>query len=85
LKSQPGSPARVGLLADAHAYCATFFAWDNQQHRDSGIGMMKPEVVCHSHTSCQRPHGSTGQLWRKKPLDTEVMTLTDLTVAFQID
>lgn len=45
LKYQPGFPARFGSLADARAYCAPFFAWYNQQHRHSGIGMMTPESV----------------------------------------
>nr|WP_246542432.1 IS3 family transposase [Collimonas antrihumi] len=45
LKYQPGFPSRFGSLADARAHCATFFAWYNQQHRHSGIGMMTPESV----------------------------------------
>lgn len=45
LKYQPGFPARFGSLADARAYCAPFFAWYNQQHHHSGIGMMTPEMV----------------------------------------
>ena len=45
LKYQPGFPSRFGSLADARAYCAPFFAWYNQQHRHSGIGMMTPEMV----------------------------------------
>jgi putative transposase len=45
LKYQPGFPSRFGSLADARAYCAPFFAWYNQQHHHSGIGMMTPEIV----------------------------------------
>ena len=45
LKYQPGFPVRFGSLADARAHCAPFFAWYNQQHRHSGIGMMTPESV----------------------------------------
>ncbi len=45
LKYQPGFPARFGSLADARAHCAPFFAWYNQVHRHSGIGMMTPESV----------------------------------------
>ena len=45
MKYQPGFPARFGSLADARAHCAPFFAWYNQEHRHSGIGMMTPESV----------------------------------------
>ena len=45
LKYQPGFPERFGSLADARAHCAPFFAWYNQEHRHSGIGMMTPESV----------------------------------------
>jgi hypothetical protein len=45
MKYQPGFPARFGSLADARAHCVQFFAWYNQQHRHSGIGMMTPESV----------------------------------------
>jgi hypothetical protein len=45
MKYQPGFPARFGSLADARARCAQFFAWYNQQHCHSGIGMMTSESV----------------------------------------
>jgi putative transposase len=45
LKYQPGFPSRFGSLADARAHCSPFFAWYNQEHRHSGIGMMTPESV----------------------------------------
>ena len=45
LKYRPDFPERFGSLADARAFCRTFFAWYNQQHCHSGIGLLTPEVV----------------------------------------
>jgi hypothetical protein len=38
---------RFGSIEDARAFCQTFFAWYNQQHRHSGIAIMTPENVHH--------------------------------------
>jgi putative transposase len=43
LKYRPEFPPRFGCYEDAHAFCRTFFAWYNQEHRHSGIGMLTPE------------------------------------------
>jgi len=43
LKYRPEFPSRFGCYEDAHAFCRTFFAWYNQEHRHSGIGMLTPE------------------------------------------
>lgn len=45
LKYCPGFPDRFGSLQDAVAFCRSFFAWYNTEHRHSGIGMLTPEVV----------------------------------------
>jgi len=45
LKYCPGFPDRFGSLQDAVAFCRSFFAWYNTEHRHSGIAMLTPEVV----------------------------------------
>lgn len=45
LKYHPGFPARFGSIEDARAFCRTFFAWYNAEHRHSSIGLMTPEMV----------------------------------------
>lgn len=47
LKYRPEFPDRFGSLQDARAFCHTFFAWYNEDHRHSGIGMMTPAMVHH--------------------------------------
>jgi len=38
-------PERFGSLADARAFCDTFFTGYNHEHRHSGIGMHTPASV----------------------------------------
>ena len=45
LKYRPDFPARFGSLEDARAFCRTFFAWYDTEHRHSGIGLLTPEMV----------------------------------------
>ena len=45
LKYRPDFPERFGSLEDARAFCQTFFAWYNREHRHSGIGLMTPAAV----------------------------------------
>lgn len=45
LKYRPGFPARFGSIEQARAFCRTFFAWYNHDHRHSGIGLMAPATV----------------------------------------
>lgn len=45
LKYRPDFPDRFGSIEDARAFCQTFFAWYNHQHRHSGIAMMTPGNV----------------------------------------
>ncbi len=47
LKYRPGFPERFGSLQDSRAFCAAFFAWYNEEHRDSGLGLLAPAVVHH--------------------------------------
>jgi putative transposase len=52
LKYCPAFPGRFGSLADARAFCETFFAYYNHEHRHSGIGLHTPASV-HFGTSNQ--------------------------------
>ena len=45
MKYVPDFPERFGSLADARAFCETFFAACNHEHRHSGIGMHTPASV----------------------------------------
>jgi putative transposase len=45
LKYCPAFPGRFGSLADARAFCETFFAYYNHQHRHGGIGLHTPASV----------------------------------------
>jgi putative transposase len=45
LKYRPGFPDRFGSILAARSFCRDFFAWYNQEHRHSGIGLMPPAVV----------------------------------------
>jgi putative transposase len=47
MKYRPEFPERFGCLEDARAFCQGFFAWYNDRHRHSGIGMMTPAIVHH--------------------------------------
>ena len=42
LKYQPDFPERFGSLEDARTFLRRFFAWYNQAHRHSGIGLVTP-------------------------------------------
>ena len=45
MKYRPEFPDRFGSIQDARAFGQTFFAWYNDEHRHSGIGMMTPAMV----------------------------------------
>jgi putative transposase len=45
LKYCPAFPARFGSIADARAFCETFFEYYNHHHRHSGIGLHTPASV----------------------------------------
>ena len=45
LKYCPSFPERFGSIADARAFCESFFAYYNHEHRHSGIGYHTPASV----------------------------------------
>jgi putative transposase len=47
LKYRPTFPARFDSIIHAREFCRAFFAWYNDVHRHSGIGLMTPAVVHH--------------------------------------
>jgi putative transposase len=56
LKYHPGFPERFGSIEDARAFCRTFFAWYNGEHRHGALGLMTPEMVHHGRASEARAH-----------------------------
>ena len=49
LKYRPGFPQRFGSQEDARAFCQGFFAWYNDEHYHSGLGMLTPASVHYGH------------------------------------
>jgi putative transposase len=47
LKYRPDYPERFGCSADARAWAQAFFAWYNQEHHHTGLGLLTPAVVHH--------------------------------------
>jgi putative transposase len=47
MKYRPEFPDRFGCIQDSRAFCQTFFAWYNNEHRHSGIGLLTPAMVHH--------------------------------------
>jgi putative transposase len=47
LKYRPGFPARFDSILEARAFCRQFFAWYNDHHCHSAIGLMTPSTVHH--------------------------------------
>ena len=45
LKYCPAFPERFGCIEDARAFCETFFAYYNHEHRHSGIGYHTPASI----------------------------------------
>lgn len=45
LKYCPAFPTNFGSIHDARAFCETFFAYYNHEHRHSGIGLHTPASV----------------------------------------
>ena len=45
LKYRPDYPERFGCLVDARAWAQTFFAWYNEDHHHTGLGLLTPVVV----------------------------------------
>ena len=47
MKYRPEFPDRFGSIQDCRAFCQTFFAWYNDEHRHSGLGLLTPAMVHH--------------------------------------
>jgi transposase InsO family protein len=45
LKYRPDYPDRFGSVADARHWARSFFAWYNDQHHHTGLGLLTPAVV----------------------------------------
>lgn len=45
LKYRPKFPERFGSLQDARSFCREFFAWYNDGHHHTGIGLLTPRMV----------------------------------------
>ena len=45
LKYRPAFPDRFGSIQDARAYGQDFFAWYNEAHHHSGLGLLTPHDV----------------------------------------
>lgn len=45
MKYRPEFPDRFGCLQDARAFGQRFFAWYNDEHRHSGLGLLTPAMV----------------------------------------
>ena len=45
LKYRPDFPDRFGCIQDSRAFCQSFFAWYNEEHRHSGIELLTPSMV----------------------------------------
>jgi putative transposase len=45
LKYRPDFPERFDSIEAARRHCQTFFAWYNEQHRHSGLGLHTPADV----------------------------------------
>jgi putative transposase len=45
LKYRPDYPERFGSLPDARSWGRSFFAWYNEQHHHTGLGLLTPALV----------------------------------------
>lgn len=54
LKYRPDYPDRFGSLADARGWAQRFFAWYNNDHYHSGLGLLTPAVVHHGRAQAVR-------------------------------
>jgi putative transposase len=46
-------PLDVADLAEARAFCRAFFDWDNDEHRHSGIALLRPADVHDGHAAAR--------------------------------
>ncbi len=57
LKYRPDFPQRFGSQEDARSFCQDFFAWYNDEHYHSGIGLLTPASV---------HYGYAEEIWRQR-------------------
>ena len=62
LKYSPGFPERFGSVQDARAFCQSFFAWYNNVHKHSGIGLLTPKQV---------HYGQAHDIWQQRAVVLE--------------
>jgi len=60
LKYRPGFPARFDSIEHARGFCREFFAYYNDEHRHSGIGLMAPATVHHGRA--EQTHAARGDV-----------------------
>ena len=63
LKYRPDFPDRFGCIEDARSFCASFFAWYNNEHRHGGIAMLTPASV---------HYGTSGQILQARTRTLEI-------------
>lgn len=63
MKYRPEFPDRFGSLQDSRGFGQRFFAWYNEEHRHSGIGLLTPAMV---------HHGQAGLIVKKRQLVLDV-------------
>lgn len=63
LKYRPDYPDRFGSLADARQWARSFFAWYNEQHHHSGLGLLTPALVHTGQAETVR-HKRQAVLWQ---------------------
>jgi len=51
MKYRPDFPDRFGSQEDARGFCHDFFAWYNEEHYHSGIGLLTPAMVHYGRAS----------------------------------
>ena len=54
LKYRSDYPDRFGSLADARAWCRSFFGWYNEAHNQSALGLLTPSHVHHGQADAGR-------------------------------
>ena len=59
LKYRPDFPARFTSIEAARAHCRAFFAWYNNEHRHSGLGLHTPADVHHGRADAVRAERAT--------------------------
>jgi len=69
LKYRPEFPARFGSYDDALSFCREFFAWYNDEHYHSGIGLLTPSTLHYGHAdqALAKRHETMQAAYEKTP------------------